>query len=283
MKLSSVFVLLLLKSVDIVESSQGLIPIPGVIPDHLTEEFNANLTRNSIRSRIINGQFARENQFPYAAWINILDKIGIFNVCGGSLITPKFVLCAAHCVDFDELEGIDVYLGSIDRYAFPVKVTADAFVFNPAFSSTTFQHDLSLIRLKMSVLNPVATLPRRFYNNYPFDNENYNLQVAGWGLTEPGSTGYVSRYLMFANLTARPPSLCFAGATVICANGIGITGTAPGDSGGPLLYNGILVGIVSYSVVKEFPEEEGEEVDGFTRVDRYLDWIASYTGITISN
>lgn len=47
--------------------------------------------------RIVNGQSAAPKQFPHQALVFINTLQGTFQ-CGGSLISPLWVLSAAHCV-----------------------------------------------------------------------------------------------------------------------------------------------------------------------------------------
>lgn len=47
---------------------------------------------------IIGGQHASPGQFPFMASIQI-DMYGWRHNCGGSLISDRFVLTAAHCID----------------------------------------------------------------------------------------------------------------------------------------------------------------------------------------
>nr|CAD7268460.1 unnamed protein product [Timema shepardi] len=44
--------------------------------------------------RIIGGELASDNQFPYQVSLSISG----YHVCGGSILTPTIVLTAAHCV-----------------------------------------------------------------------------------------------------------------------------------------------------------------------------------------
>lgn len=54
---------------------------------------------NQIDSRIISGEKAKLGQFPWQAALNLIFANGESHFCGGSLISPKWVMTAAHCVD----------------------------------------------------------------------------------------------------------------------------------------------------------------------------------------
>ena len=64
-------------------------------------------------ARVCNGQEAQEGMFPFAAY---LDCDGYY--CSGSVIAPKVILSAAHCVrdstGWERKEDIKIWVGAAD-------------------------------------------------------------------------------------------------------------------------------------------------------------------------
>lgn len=48
--------------------------------------------------RVINGQLAQPNQFPWHAIVEGTQLNGNRTLCGGALISIRYVLTAAHCI-----------------------------------------------------------------------------------------------------------------------------------------------------------------------------------------
>eukprot|EP00092_Neocalanus_flemingeri_P107358 GFUD01137800.1.p1 GENE.GFUD01137800.1~~GFUD01137800.1.p1 ORF type:complete len:395 (-),score=97.10 GFUD01137800.1:165-1349(-) len=62
-------------------------------------------------TRVIGGEEAGVNEFPWAALLSIQARGKVPERCGGSLINDRFVVTAAHCIPLSADMDITVYLG----------------------------------------------------------------------------------------------------------------------------------------------------------------------------
>ncbi|MER5770856.1 S1 family peptidase [Streptomyces sp. NPDC001985] len=200
---------------------------------------------------IIGGGYA--SNAPWAARLFSNGR----QTCSASIIAPTWILTAKHCVTGG---GLSFRIGSLDQTSGGISANASA-VHNHSSS------DLSLVKLDRSVTATYARLGQPGSVSV-----NQTVQVYGWGATSQcgSEINCQSRYLKVANVIVSGACRDAYNGTAICARrGDGIT--AGGDSGGPMMANGIQVGVASTS--------DRQTITAYTNVTAYRSWIQSLAGV----
>ncbi|KAJ8926768.1 hypothetical protein NQ314_020886 [Rhamnusium bicolor] len=105
----------------------------------------------NIISRIINGHEAVPHSIPFQAYLIITDREGRW-LCGGSLISRRYVLTAAHCVD--GAISVDVYLGAHNVQATEstrIVITSTSTRRHENYNEDNISNDIGLIQLPQAV------------------------------------------------------------------------------------------------------------------------------------
>ncbi|XP_065153619.1 plasminogen activator, urokinase a [Paramisgurnus dabryanus] len=246
-------------------------------------------------SKIVGGLRTGIESQPWIASI----FIGPGFSCGGTLISPCWVLTAAHCFPAGKRTKIhkySVYLGknSINETdSKEQKFMVSKLVVHPDFDYTTenYNHDIALLQIVNSdgqcatKTNSVRTacLPP-FQQMVP---SGFYCEIAGYGRYKNGGFDY-SRHLKTAKVKLVSQNVCQneyyskdeVSNNMFCAAGRNWEDDAcQGDSGGPLLCEMsntmFLFGIISWG--KECATKSNPGV--YTKVTNYNHWIAEHTGL----
>ncbi|KAK9680213.1 Trypsin [Popillia japonica] len=213
---------------------------------------------------IINGHNADITDFPYYAFL----ASGGGLLCGGAFIEEDLVLTAAHCLGDDDItvhSGI-TYLRNLKRSkGYAVK----AVVPHPDFWSTgNSSVDLGLIRLQKKItLGPKAQLIELATEPPPVGGE---ATVVGFGVMKCVGEARchekvkLSKRLRYADIDIEAVE---PDGTIVTKSR-GNKSTCYGDSGGPIAYNGQIIGVVSSG---EYGDCTGYDIQG--PVFPLLKWI----------
>ena len=206
--------------------------------------------------RIVGGTAALEGRYPFAVAISTASR---FQYCGGTIISPRHVLTAAHC----QVEPGDLALvGSVDLLKTrSVRITQSRI--HRAFDPETMDYDVALAVLAEDVVPSVTLAP----NAVPG-----NSTTIGWGAIREG--GPSSSFLQQVEVplwTAEDCRRVYPTLTPrqICAGRVtGGADSCQGDSGGALLVSvdgaegaWRQLGVVSYGVGCARPNVPGVYTD----------------------
>lgn len=234
-----------------------------------------SLTFNATHGEeIINGKKAKKNSLQYMASVQSRGK----HICGGFLISPSYVLTAAHCFQSNlsvvlGTQNIDAKRNELRRYAVKSMHIHPSYKENPWYGS-----DIMLLKFSGKVNLNKDLKVIKISSNQKRVKPNTKCQVAGWGKTETQNT---VNDLMVTDVSTIDITVCKKQwnkekvelpAKILCAGGYGTkSGACQGDSGGPLVCSGLAVGIVSFNLKKNCNYPNVPNV--YTEISAYADWI----------
>ncbi|XP_020300107.1 venom protease-like [Pseudomyrmex gracilis] len=249
------------------------------------------------RQLIVGGKKAEPREFPHMAALGYdpKDDGNIQWLCGGTLISAKVVLTAAHCTWSNSWRAVkwarvgDLNLADTTDDAKPQTVKIRESIRHEKYKRPSQYHDIAILRLEREVTYNAWVRPACLPVNWP-DVRNYNQTIAtGWGLVDwADDAGSDSLLKVSLNLVSHDTCNGFfsdGGSEAELAQGVvdewqmcaGQSGkdTCQGDSGGPIvIYNDdhecmyTIVGITSVG------RWCGSDMPGiYTRVYHYVPWI----------
>jgi len=153
--------------------------------------------------------------------------------CTATLIAPRVVITAAHCLGFDPPNVYDVFFGpSVEQGGTTIAVVGGRA--HPDYDPNTFAHDIAVLLLASDA--PVAPMALRIEALRDLTGEE--VVIAGFGVTDTAAPMTGVRSAGIARVTSLDDdSIDLApGPAIACA----------GDSGGPVISNGELIAVTSH-------------------------------------
>nr|XP_036674327.1 chymotrypsin-2 [Drosophila suzukii] len=221
---------------------------------------------------IVGGQNAAEGDAPYQ--VSLQTLLGS-HLCGGAIISDRWILTAGHCVKGYPASRLQVATGTV-RYAQPGALYyPEAIYLHCNYDSPKYYNDIGLLKLNQSVVFNALTQAVKLPTS-SFPRGTSDLVFTGWGSqSAAGSLPSQLQRVQQQHLSSLAcSSLLFGyddlelGPCHLCAYRQSNIGACHGDSGGPLVHQGTLVGILNFFV----PCAQGVP-DVFMDVMYYYDWL----------
>jgi trypsin len=226
-------------------ASAGRLPLPKALQDRwhfVMRDDPVDL------SRVVGGTQVSSGGRPYQI---ALLRSGSFT-CGGSWISSRTVLSAAHCVDGSENSPalFSIRYNTLTNSG-GTTVAVQRIIKHGSYSSSTINNDYALLIIA-SAFSPgtnAAVIALAAASADPASGAT--VRVSGFGRTSGG--GSVSSVMLYADLTVVARATCnsrWASSNavttkMICAHHASRS-ACNGDSGGPLTIGNTLVGVVSW-------------------------------------
>jgi len=188
------------------------------------------------RTRIVGGQPVEKNEYPWLVALVLTGSTRPF--CGGTLLSSRTVLTAAHCKK--TISDFRVHVGehNVTIADGEQKIGVSSFTSHPGYDGNTFDNDFAIITLVRDVVFSNTVMPACL----PAASTGYDsvvATVAGWGTWT--YKGYAPTIPYEVDVDTITNTACNTNTlyntiteNMICATRPG-KDSCQGDSGGPMM------------------------------------------------
>jgi len=243
-----------------------------------------------VDSQVIGGTNAQAGAWPWQLSQQRGSGSSWSHSCGASLLSSRYALSAAHCVDGAPVAQVRVIAGLHDRSNTAGTQTANlsGYRMHEQYNNNaaTYANDIAILTFSSNINTggnvQFATLPANNNNNFA----GTTCVITGWGRTSSSNT--LPNVLQQANVGILTQAQCVSQASgaSIWANHICIydsantRGACNGDSGGPVncpVSGGYQVAGIASFVFQSAGACLPSRPSVYTRTSTYLTWINNNT------
>ncbi|XP_069685397.1 trypsin-1-like [Periplaneta americana] len=236
----------------------------------------ASVPTNEREGRIIGGFTTTITSYPYIASLHKDTE----HICGATIINSEWLVTAASCISIPNAREYLVRVGSTYSSSGGNLYQVSQILRHKSFDLNTMDNDIAVVRLSTGVIfgSNVQSIALEEGNV----SDGTSATVLGWGtISEGGAQSNILKQVAVPVVSAHSCNTSYAtygGITdnMLCAGyNEGGVDACQGDTGGPLVANGHLIGIVSWGAGCGHVNFPGV----YTKVSAYRDWIKDGTGV----
>lgn len=139
-------------------------------------------SKNFLQSRIVGGKNANRGDYPYN--VLLTNRRSFFYFCGGSIITNRHILTAAHCIQKYKHNANELFaiLNTVNFEDTDITVAGISRVYgHPEYRNSSVRFDISILLTRREIkfndfIQPVL-LPSIDYTQI----SGHDAVIAGWG------------------------------------------------------------------------------------------------------